>query len=76
MELRHVTKDGYQKAIQDINKLCTVQDTLALAERSEDAKAVLHSHMQGCDCPHHQNKMIQGVAEKNGSQDILPPTSS
>ena len=71
-----MTKDGYQKAIQDINKLSTVQDTLALAEHSADAKAVLHSHMKGCDCPHHQNKMIQGVVEKKGNQDILPPTSS
>ena len=44
------TKERYRKAVAQINKLDSVDDTLALAERSHDAKSVLHSQMADCDC--------------------------
>lgn len=59
LEMKHVTKEGYQKAVNDINRLLSLQDTLSLAERSQDARAVLHTHMKGCDCPLHGNKMME-----------------
>ena len=59
------TQSQYRLTVKEINKLKSVDEALALAERNREAQCVLHSKRIECDCNYQQSVILANRVQRN-----------